>query len=329
VESLTHWERVQAAIEGGPLDHPPIALWRHWPDEDQDAAAFARATLGWQHAYDFDVVKITPNAPAGVADWGLESRYDPQAKGIRLTTRFPVRDLADWAKLKRNDPQEGHLGREVNATRRVAHAIEGRAPVLQTVFSPLTLARKLADMTLFDHIREDPRAVERALGVIAETAAAFAAACVRAGADGIYFATQCASRTVLDSDGYRRFGRPYDLHVLEAIRKQSRLVIMHVHGEDILFDDLLDYPVDILNWHDRRTPPALHEGHARFEGAVLGGIDEEDLLCTGPASAIKAQVAETIRLTGGRRVMLGGGCVVPLAAPEANIRAAIAAVRGG
>ena len=35
---MNHWERLQAAIRGEAVDRPPISLWRHWPQIDQDPA---------------------------------------------------------------------------------------------------------------------------------------------------------------------------------------------------------------------------------------------------------------------------------------------------
>ena len=37
--------RVEAAIAGKAVDRLPVALWRHWPGDDQDAAALAAAHL--------------------------------------------------------------------------------------------------------------------------------------------------------------------------------------------------------------------------------------------------------------------------------------------
>lgn len=28
--NMTHWERVRAALEGAPVDRPPMSMWRHF-----------------------------------------------------------------------------------------------------------------------------------------------------------------------------------------------------------------------------------------------------------------------------------------------------------
>ncbi len=56
--SMTHWERIEAALKGEAVDRPSISLWRHWPGEDDTAEDLAAATVRWQKAHDFDLVKF-------------------------------------------------------------------------------------------------------------------------------------------------------------------------------------------------------------------------------------------------------------------------------
>ena len=56
----THRERIQACLNGETPDRTPIALWRHFPVDDQDPETLAASTLHFQNTYDFDIVKVTP-----------------------------------------------------------------------------------------------------------------------------------------------------------------------------------------------------------------------------------------------------------------------------
>jgi len=56
----THKERMQACIKGEVIDQPPVALWRHFPVDDQAPGTLAKATLNFQQTYNFDLVKVTP-----------------------------------------------------------------------------------------------------------------------------------------------------------------------------------------------------------------------------------------------------------------------------
>ena len=34
MQPMNHWQRIEAAIGGEATDRPPIALWRHFPEDD-------------------------------------------------------------------------------------------------------------------------------------------------------------------------------------------------------------------------------------------------------------------------------------------------------
>lgn len=99
----------------------------------------------------------------------------------------------EWWRLLPLDPHAGALARELEAVRLVAHGLAGSRPLLMTIFSPLTLAYKLAGEQVAEHLRGHPAAVHGGLEIIARTTADFARAALEAGADGLFFATQLAS----------------------------------------------------------------------------------------------------------------------------------------
>jgi uroporphyrinogen decarboxylase len=320
---VDHWTRIEAAIAGGKADRVPVALWRHFPGDDQDPEKLAARTLEWQAAWDFDLVKFMPSGTFSVEDWGAQSVYEGAANGARAISVPGIRQLEDWRRLPRLDPRRGVLGAQNQALRIAANALGGRVPILQTVFSPLTTARKLAGEPLLAHLREDPGAVEAGLRTITDTTTDFSLAALEAGAHGLFFATQLATTDVLGVEDYRRFGARFDLEILEAVRLRSRVSMLHLHGKNIMFDLLADYPVQLINWHDRLTAPTLANALRKFKGAVTGGVEELEVLVSGSEQDVRAQVRDAIAQTGGRRLVVGPGCVAGIAAPDRNIRAVI------
>jgi uroporphyrinogen decarboxylase len=201
-------------------------------------------------------------------------------------------------------------------------------PVLHTLFSPLTIARKLAGDRLREDLRTTPKAVLQALEAITETLVRYGAAVVEAGADGVFFATQTGSPDVMSKDDVLRFGLLYAERVLESLAGKSAFTLLHVHGREIYFDDLVGtLTVHAVNWHDRLTPPTLGEAQRRFAGAVVGGLNEDGTLREGPVQSIVAEVDDAIRQTGGRGLMVAPGCVLPLDVPEAHLEAVVTTVR--
>jgi len=324
---MDHWQRIEAAAAGEAADRLPISLWRHFPEDDLDPAKLAAHMVRWQREWDFDLVKFMPSGTYGIEDWGATTAYHGAANGARAVVRTGLARTEDWARLARLDPRRGVLGRQVEALRLAARELGGDAPILQTVFSPLTTARKLAGERMFADMRRAPEALEAGLRIITEVTIEFALASLQAGAHGIFFATQCASYRVATEAEYLRFGKRYDLELFAALAGRTRFDLLHVHGEDVMFDVVADYPVRLLNWHDRLTAPTLGAASKRFPGLLVGGLEESRTLAGGPADAIAAQVRDAIAQTGGRRLMIGPGCVLLVATPPAHVRAAVDAAR--
>lgn len=324
---MTGRERVFAAIRGQAADRPPVALWRHFPEQDQRAETMARAHVEFQRRWAWDLLKVTPAAGYYGDDWGLQAGYRPNPEGVRHVTGRPIRKPADWRRLRALDVTAGVYGRELHALRLIREALPGDL-ILSTIFSPLSIARKLAgEQALIRYLREDPEELHAGLEIITDVTARFAAETLAAGADGVFFATQCATTAYMTVEEYEEFGRPYDLRVLDAAAGAD-VRMLHIHGTEIMFDQLTDYPVDIVNWHDRRTPPGLREAAERFSGCLAGGLDEQETLPRRAPEEIAAEVREALAQTGGRRHLVAAGCVIPITVSDDRLEAVRRAVAG-
>ena len=324
---MDHWQRIEAAIAGDGVDRPPVTLWRHFPEDDQHPDKLARHMIEWQRRWDFDVVKFMPSGTYGVEDWGAVSAYQGQPNGARRVVQPAVLRTDDWRAIVDLDVRAGSYRRQNEALALTARALDGSVPILQTVFSPLTTARKLSTERLFSDMRRHPDALEQALRVITDVTIRFALAALEAGAHGMFFATQLSSYRMLSKAEYERFGKAYDLEVFAAVAGKARCNMLHAHGDDIMFDLLATYPADMLNWHDRTAEPDLRSGAAGFRRVVVGGLDEHGTLLGPDVEAIEREVRDAIAQTEGRRLMLGPGCVVPIAVRDDAIATVVKTVR--
>jgi uroporphyrinogen decarboxylase len=323
---MTHRQRIEAAVRGERPDHVPVALWRHFPGEDQKAEALARAHIAFFQAYDVDLLKITPASGYYGDDWGLRAGYKPNREGIRFYSDRPIKKPADWGRLKRLDVSHGVYGREVHAIRLIAEAVGSEVPVLETTFGPLSIARTLAgDQAIVRYVREDPESLHRGLEIIAEVTSEFVRSVLGAGADGIFFSTQMATTDILTVEEYEEFGRPYDLRVIEAAGRA--LTFLHIHGTNVMFDLCAGYPVQIVNWHARETAPSIADARARIGACLACGLDAWNTLAAASPQAVAQEVRDAVAQTGGRGHIVTTGCVMSIDTPEPNIRAAVAAVR--
>jgi len=200
-------------------------------------------------------------------------------------------------------------------------------PLLMTVFSPLTLAYKLAGDRLLDDLRSAPEAVESGLAALAETTANFARLCLEAGADGIFFASQMATHRFVTREEYARFGEPFDCAVLDAVAGRSWLTVLHLHGTDVFFDLANRYPAHAVSWHDRETAPDLATAAGQTGRVLMAGLDLR-LFETGTSAQVETQARQALAATGGRRLILAPSCVIPTPSPPENLHAVRHAVEG-
>jgi uroporphyrinogen decarboxylase len=319
---LTSRERLQACIaDDSAIDRPPVALWRHFPVDDQDPETLASATLDFQGHYHFDLVKVTPASSFCLKDWGVEDLWEGHSEGTRRYTKRVIEKPPDWERLPVLDPHNSqHLSGQLTCLKLILASLDPQVPLLQTVFSPLAQAKNLAGGdTLIAHLRHFPEAVMKGVATIAETTKRFITAAVETGIDGIFYAIQHAQEGLLDLDEYKSFGLPADLAALEPA-KSLWCNLLHLHGNKIHFDLVPDYAslFPIINWHDRETPPSLAEAQQCFKGAVCGGISQNTIVF-GTGRQVQEEALDALAQTKGRRFILGTGCVVPVIASHGNI----------
>ncbi len=319
-------ERIAAAIAGQPVDRVPIAFWRHWPIDDQEAESLARATLEFQRRFDFDFIKVTPSHTFCIDDYGAKHAYRGAAIGDREHLERVIQRIEDWDRIQPLDVTKGTYGRQLRCIRMVVERRDADTPVIQTLFNPIGMARYLADDEAYlVHLRREPERVERALNALTETCVRFVQAAIAEGVDGIFLSTAAASFEAMSEAEYLRFGRPYDLAVLQAV-SGGWFNVLHLHGQHPMFAQVAGYPVQAINWHDRAAGHSLSEAAKLFPGALVGGVEQYRLLHFGTPAEVEAQVHDAIGQMGGRRLIVAAGCTFPLTVPEGNLLAARRAV---
>lgn len=312
-------ERLEAAMSGGRPDRVPVALWRHWPGDDQRAEDLAAAHVWFQDAWDWDFVKVSPSSSFCLEQWDVKDVWEGESEGTRRYLSWPVHSPDDWRHIARLDVTQGGLGRQLRCLDLLRGSFRDDVPYIQTVFSPLAQAKHLAAGGVLERdIRQAPDAVHAALRAITDTTLDFVRESAARGIAGIYYAVQYATFQSLSEAEFAEFGRPYDLEILDVV-KDLWLNVLHVHGSAIMFDQVADYPAAVVNWHDRETAPDLAAGLAKIKGAASGGVSRDDLHRDTPEPALE-QARDAFRQTGGSRWILGTGCVTLVTTPVGNIR---------
>ncbi len=318
----SHRERIQACLAGEEVSPVPVALWRHFPVDDQSPEGLAASTAAFQHTFDFDLIKVTPSSSFCLKDWGVNDQWTGNPEGTRDYTQRAIHQPEDWAKLTILDARRGKLGDQLICLRLLTAEFSPETPVLQTIFSPLAQAKNLVGgEQLIVHLRRYPEALHQGLETITQTTIRFLEEAVKTGIDGVFYAVQQAQYGLLSEPEFEAFGKSYDLRVMQAAQSLW-LNLLHLHGDNVMFKLASDYPVQIVNWHDRETGPALKQAQDWYQGVVCGGLRQWDTMVLGTNEQVRVEAEDAIRQTNGKCFILGTGCVLPTTAPYGNIQAA-------
>jgi uroporphyrinogen decarboxylase len=322
MSGISHKERMRTVLSGGLPDRVPVALWRHFPVDDQDPELLANAILAFQKEWDFDFVKVTPASSFCLTDWGVQDVWEGNPEGTRKYTRRAVAQPRDWEKITALDPSKGNLGAQLRVLKLLRTRLEPETPFIQTIFNPLAQAKNLAgDGLLMEHIRRWPDAVQIGLDAITRSTTKFVQACMDAGVDGVFLAIQHASYRLFSYQEYRQWGMPGDQAILHAAQ-DAWLNVMHLHGEAVMFDLAKEYPVAVVNWHDREAGPSLREGRQRCGKVVCGGWTQWGTIALGDPKMVFEEAKDTVTQMGAKHLILGTGCVTPIITPRACLQAA-------
>lgn len=323
--TMTKRYRLEATFAGEPVDRPAVSLWRHWPVDDHSGEDLARATLNFQHTYDFDFIKVTPNSDFAVSGYGSQSRWEGNPEGSYGWVKRAIQSPEDWTKLQPQDPTVGLPGEVLKANRIIGREVGEDVPFIQTIFNPLSQAKNVAGERLLSDIRLHPDAVKEGLAVITESIVRFIDELKSTGAAGIFLAVQHASYNLLTEAEYREFCYPLDMEILD-VAGDMWFNLIHLHGVNVMFDLVASYPAQVINWHDVETPPSLAEAKNRTDKTLCGGLRQWETMVQGTPDMVKVETQTALEATEGKKFILGTGCVSPITAPTCNILAARQAV---
>ena len=321
---MTGRERVEAALAMGVADRPPVGAWGHTYREEWSPAALAAITVERARHFGWDFVKFQPRASCFAEAFG--SVYHPSGHSLRapVLEEAAVPDLESWSTVAVVNQKA--LDDQVESIGIVARELGRDVPVIQTVFSPITVGGYLVGKSqsrIVRELRKHPDKVRSALDRVAEALVDFSRRSIAAGAAGIFYAISgYAGRKVMSDEVYRDLVLPHDLAALGALPRDAWFNVVHLCGSNLNFGLARDLPVQAVSWsiHNQGNP-SLGEGQKIAGRAVMGGLSQRATLVYGPPAKIRAEAERAVQQTGGRGVLVAPGCSVPPRVRDINLEA--------
>ncbi|MHA1973477.1 MAG: uroporphyrinogen decarboxylase family protein [Candidatus Hodarchaeales archaeon] len=302
---------LKAVVKQEKTTRVPYALWKHFPEADKNPEDLAKAQIKFQKEFDSVFMKIAPHGSYCVVDFGgILGDYRP-VSGSRICIRAPIMSLGDWETLEPVDINDGEYGAQIRTVELIHKEIENEVPAIMTIFSPFMVASKL-DPSLLEHIFQDRELLAEQIGMLTKLTSEFANATLDAGADGIFLATQHFNEQ-LPYKELQEFEFNPMKNILEKIPlKKAVFNILHLHGDKPFFRSATELPnIQAINWHDQKTKPTLLEGRADFNKALVGGLDEMEVLRKNDPELVEKSIKQVYREFDGRGLIFAPGCVVP------------------
>lgn len=318
-------ERVEAAISLEVADRPPFGLWGHSYIEEWSASKLANTTIDRQRRFAWDFVKFQPRASCFAEAFG--SRYRPSGNRLERPALITpaIRDIGDWPAIPQANAQDGPLAEQVESIGIVALELSPSVPVIQTVFSPLTVAGHMTGegSIALDHFRKDPALAQTALRRISAVLIDFSRRSIDAGAAGIFFAVSGYARgdTMTEAE-YRELALLHDLEVLSSVSDLAWFNVVHLCEDNLHFGLSREFPCQAISWSiNDPGNPTLEQGVELSGRAAMGGVDQKTTLVEGPPEAIEEEVLAARAARGGRGILVAPGCSVPPDAPNGHLAA--------
>lgn len=253
-----------------------LSMWRHFLDREKTSEELTSSMIAWQQKWNWDFLKINPAACYHVLDWGVEYEFFTDGRREPQLRRPVVMTADDVRKITKLDVTHGALGDQLQVIRNLRSHFGPELLMYETIFSPIEIAHRLmaGRNSLVELRDQSPADLHRLLATIAEVFQDFAAQCVGAGANGVFFATKWACADSMSWNQYEEFGKRYELPILQAVQNTGGSVILHVCGERTHLREMYDYPVDAISFDFfAEEAPLPQEVMDKSGKLVMGGID--------------------------------------------------------
>lgn len=268
------------------------SFWHHFPKDRWFSDAAVEAHLKYYYESDIDFVKIME-----------EVRYE-----------FDITIASDWNRYIPDRRKTKDREAQLDVIKRITDRIGSECMVFTTIFDPLRSVGITKGYDFIDqHIKENEKAVAKAMCAMAESIAEYALDCLEAGADGIYFSSKGAEIGRFNEGVFHSIVQAPDRYITDEISRVNDNTILHICGYDTELTYYKDFNASIINWDCHHGRYDLNLGSEVFpDKVILGGINNrEGVLMDGTQNEIEIEVQRVLsEYTSKNRLILGADCTL-------------------
>jgi uroporphyrinogen decarboxylase len=309
MNKLSPKERIQKTLNGEKVDRLPFCFWHHFR-QARNGEELANLTFNFfKDEFKQDIIKIMPDIAYPVA-------------------KNSVSDAVTLSKLMILKKDAPFYQENIRCVKLIRKKAGSYYPLILTLFSPLSFAlRFMGKKNGVEMARKDPDSFMKGLKIISSNLLYLIDQVVNAGISGIFLSIMGANSAGFTRNEYMTYASKYDLEILNCA-KECWLNILHLHtdlnqkGDEIYFDSFEKYPAQVFSWSDRINGPSLVQIFKKTGKCLMGGIGEKGELVTGNEKSIRNEIADAVKQTGGKRLILACGCSFPDDIPKQNIHIA-------
>lgn len=307
-------EELLAFLKNGtPMRGVPAGFWMHFPVTAQHGGAAIDAHMQYYGETGVPLVKIMNEHP------------------YRLAERIETPE--DWRKVRPLKLEDTDYPAFLDEIRMLRARMGEDALILATIHGVLVSAchatdgmGKFPDLnnTITRHLKENPEATAVGVNAIADTLKRLSAACIEAGADGIYYAALGAEEERFSEALYTTYVKPLECDLLGSLMERGA-VFLHICKDHPRLPMFQGYPCHVVNWAEHSSNYTLEDGAALFpQQRILGGFDNKGgLLFDGSAEQLAERISGVIGRIGRERTVIGADCTLPGTTDAARIRSVV------
>lgn len=307
-------EELLAFLKNGtPMRGVPAGFWKHFPVTAQHGGAAIDAHMQYYGETGVPLVKIMNEHP------------------YRLAERIETPE--DWRKVRPLKLEDTDYPAFLDEIRMLRARMGEGALILATIHGVLVSAchatdgmGKFPDLnnTITRHLKENPEATAVGLNAIADTLKRLSAACIEAGADGIYYAALGAEEERFSEALYTTYVKPLECDLLGSLMERG-VVFLHICKDHPRLPMFQGYPCHVVNWAEHSSSYTLEDGAALFpQQRILGGFDNKGgLLFDGSAEQLAERISGVIGRIGRERTVIGADCTLPGTTDASRVRSVV------